>query len=129
MNADVRQLVVNEVTSRVIECAYRVSNSMGAGFLEKVYENALAVELRHAGVAFTQQPPFLVRYRQEVVGEYIPDFVVADAIVVEIKALDALNRIHHAQCLNYLRATGLNVGLVLNFGTPRLEIKRLVWRF
>jgi GxxExxY protein len=102
---------------------------MGAGFLEKVYENAMAVELRHSGLMFAQQPSFLVRYRKEVVGEYIPDFVVADSIVVEIKALDALSRIHQAQCMNYLRSTGISVGLLLNFGTPRLEIKRLVWRF
>ena len=128
MNADV-QLIANNTSSRVIECAYRISNTLGSGFLEKVYENAMAVEFRHAGLEYAQQPPFLVRYRQEVVGEYIPDFVVADTLVVEIKALDALSRIHHAQCVNYLRATNLKLALLLNFGRPRLEIKRLVWEF
>jgi GxxExxY protein len=128
MNADA-QLIANDTTSRVIGCAYRISNTLCAGFLEMVYENAMAVEFRHAGLKFTQQPSFLVRYRQEVVGEYVPDFVVSDLVVVEIKALDALNRIHHAQCINYLRATNLRLGLLLNFGQPRLEIKRVVWHF
>lgn len=128
MNADTR-LIANNTTSRVIECAYRISNTLGTGFLEKVYENAMAVEFRHAGLKFAQQPSFHVRYRQEVVGEYVPDFVVTDLVVVEIKALDALSRVHHAQCVNYLRATDLKLGLLLNFGQPRLEIKRVVWNF
>ena len=115
------------LTSQIISCAARVSNSLGAGFLEKVYENALAVELRSRGLGFQQQRSFLVRYREEVVGEYIPDLVVADAVIVEIKALDSLTPIHHAQCINYLRATGLSVALLFNFGRPHFEMKRLVW--
>jgi GxxExxY protein len=129
MNADTKQLELDVVTSQIIACAYRVSNALGAGFLEKVYENAMAVEFRDARIRFEQQPNYLVRYKQEVVGDYVPDFVVAESVVVEIKALDLMTRVHQAQCMNYLRATGLSVGLLLNFGAPRLELKRVVWRF
>jgi GxxExxY protein len=129
MNADSRRIQANGISSHVIECAFRVSNALGAGFLEKVYENALAVEFRGSGLEFKQQPLYRVRYLGEIVGEYIPDFVVADTVIVEIKAQAALDRVHQAQCMNYLRATNLSVGLLLNFGTPRVEIKRLVWRF
>jgi GxxExxY protein len=128
MNA-VDQENIDAISSKVISSAYRVSNSLGAGFLEKVYENAMAVELRHAGIPFQQQAGIDVRYRSEIVGQYVPDLVVADAIILEIKAVDTLNRVHQAQCMNYLRATGLKVALLLNFGRPRLEIKRLVWHF
>jgi GxxExxY protein len=129
MNADTTQVSLNAMTSKVIECAYRVSNTLGAGFLEKVYDNALTIELQAAQVEFTRQPNYLVRYRQEIVGEYVPDFVIGKSVVVEIKALEMLTRAHHAQCINYLRATGLSLGLLLNFGAPRLELKRVVWRF
>src|ERR1700704_5257683 len=129
MNADSTQLALNSMTAKVIACAYQVSNALGAGFLEKVYDNAMAVEPEAARMDFVRQPSYLVRYREQVVGEYVPDFVIANSVVVEIKALDMLTRTHQAQCMNYLRATGLSVGLLLNFGTPRLELKRMVWRF
>ena len=129
MNADARRARANEISSKVLECAFKVSNALGSGFLEKVYDNALAVELRNAGIPFSRQKPFQVRYREEIVGEYVPDLVVADTLIVEVKALDSLARVHQAQCMNYLRVTGLRVGLLLNFGTPRLEVKRLVWEF
>ena len=128
MNA-VQQDQLNIITSKVISCAYRVSNTLGTGFLEKVYENALAVELRHCRMEFIQQPNYLVRYRGDAVGDYIPDLMVADSVIVDIKAIDALNRVHQAQCMNYLRATGLRVALLLNFGAPRLETRRFVWGF
>jgi GxxExxY protein len=119
----------NDLTSRIISCATRVSNTLGAGFLEKVYENALAVEFRTRSVSFEQQPGFLVRYRQEIVGEYIPDFVVSDSVIVEVKALDSLSTTHEAQCINYLRASGLHLALLFNFGRPRFELRRLVWKY
>ncbi|HEX7558019.1 MAG TPA: GxxExxY protein [Usitatibacter sp.] len=128
MNA-VEQGELNAVTAKVISCAYRVSNTLGAGFLEKVYENALAVEMRRSRLAFVQQPGYFVRYRSEVVGDFIPDLVVCDSAIVEIKAVDALTRVHQAQCMNYLRVTGLKVALLLNFGAPRLETRRFVWGF
>jgi len=117
------------LSSRIIGSAFNVSNSLGCGFLEKVYENAMAVEFRSTGIQYSQQASFLVRHREEVVGEYVPDLIVEDSIVVEIKALDCLSRIHQAQCMNYLRATGLRLALLLNFGMPRVEIKRIVMNF
>src|SRR6266702_2724002 len=89
MNA-VGQDHLNAITSEVISCGYRVSNTLGSEFLEKVYENALAVEMRHSRLDFTQQPRFLVRYREDVVGDYIPDLVVANSVILEIKAMDSL---------------------------------------
>ena len=128
MNTNTRQ-ELDALSSKIIGCAFHVSNSLGCGFLEKVYENAMAVEFRSTGIEFTQQASYLVRHKGEVVGEYMPDLIVADSIVVEIKALDALNTIHHAQCMNYLRATNMRICLLLNFGLPRVEMKRIVWKF
>ena len=123
MNAD---FDINKITEMIIGCAYRVGGTLGSGFLEKVYENALIVELRNANVPFTQQHPLKVVYCGEVVGEYIADILVANSVVVEIKALRQLEKIHMAQCLNYLKALNLRIGLLINFGTPSVEIKRIV---
>jgi GxxExxY protein len=112
---------LNATTRDVLGCAFRVSNALGHGFLEKVYENALAIELR-AGEHF-------VLYRGRVVGEYCPDLVVDGGVVIEIKAIDRLESTHVSQCLNYLRATGLSVALLVNFGLPRIQYKRVVWDF
>ena len=114
------------LTRRIIGGAQRVSRTLGAGFLEKVYENALAHELRKAGLSFRQQPAVPVRYDGVIVGDYVPDLIVEEAVLLELKAADAIDSTHVAQCLNALKATGLHIGLVLNFGTPRLGIKRLV---
>ena len=116
----------DRITEAVIGCAIKVSNSLGVGFLEKVYENALAVELRKAGVPFEQHGPLAVRYDGIVVGEYCADLLVDGQVIVELKAVKAIDEIHQAQLLNYLKATGLHVGLILNFGTPKLGIKRMV---
>ena len=113
------------ITERIIGCAFRVMNTLGAGFLEKVYENALAQELREAGLQFCQQQAVTVRYHNVIVGEYMTDLVVEKTVVVELKAVKALDRVHTAQCINYLKATGLPVCLLINFGKPRLEIQRL----
>jgi len=123
MNAD---FDFNKVTELVIGCAYRVGNTLGSGFLEKVYENALVVELRNANVPLSQQHAMKVTYCGEIVGEYIADILVADRVIVEIKALQRLEKIHMAQCLNYLRALNLRIGLLINFGAPSVEIKRVV---
>ena len=117
------------MSSKVIGCAFAVSNSMGCGFLEKVYENALAVELQYTGISYSQQASFLVRHRQVVVGKYQPDLLVEDSLVVEVKAQDALTSLHQAQCMNYLRTTGLRLALLLNFGRPRVEVQRVVMKF
>ena len=115
------------ITDSIIGCAITVSNALGVGFLEKVYENALAHELAKAGLRAKQQQAINVSYDGVVVGEYTADLVVEDMVIVELKAAKAIDPVHEAQLLNYLRATGVKVGLILNFGTPRLGIKRMVW--
>ena len=117
---------LKQLTERIIGCAYQVSNTLGTGFLEKVYENALAHELRKCELALDQQPAIKVWYDGVIVGDYYPDLVVEHEVVIELKAVKAIDNTHAAQCINALRATGHRVGLVLNFGTPRLGIKRLV---
>ena len=114
------------VTERIIGCAITVSNTLGCGFLEKVYEAALAHELRKAGLHIQQQHCVSVLYDGIVVGEYRTDLLVDQTVIVEVKATKAVDPAHEAQLLNYLKATRLRVGLILNFGTPRLGIKRMM---
>ncbi|HEY6281858.1 MAG TPA: GxxExxY protein [Burkholderiales bacterium] len=129
MDADTRRSRLDEVTGVIIRCAYAVSNKLGSGFVEKVYENALVIELRRAGLSVEQQYGIKVRYDQVVVGEFAADLLVDESVIVELKAVKALDEIHSAQCLNYLKATGLTVCLLVNFGKPRAEIKRIVLDF
>ena len=117
----------NELTQRVIGCAFEVSNTLGAGFFEKVYEKALCAELEMCGLRFQCQKPVLVKYKDILVGEYIADIVVEDKLLLELKAVSILCREHEAQLMNYLKATGLSVGLLLNFVKPKLGIKRMIW--
>ncbi len=117
------------VSQRVIRCAFDVSNTLGAGFLEKVYENALCVELGKNGLKFQSQKPLVVNYKGYQVGEYIADIVVEDKLLLELKALAALCSAHDAQVMNYLKATNIPVGLLLNFGRPKLGVKRIVWQY
>jgi len=116
----------DKISERVIGCAFAVSNGLGAGFLEVVYHNALAIEFDRSGLAFESQKPLSVRYRGAVVGEYVADFVVGERLIVELKALVALGRQHEAQLMNYLKASGVSAGLLLNFGSPRLGVRRMV---
>jgi GxxExxY protein len=122
MNAD----MLNALSERIIGCAFTVANGLGSGFLERVYENALAHELRKAGLTVAQQQGVSVIYDDVIVGEYAADLLVEAAVVVELKAVRALDDIHQAQCMNYLRATGLQLCLLLNFGRPRVAIRRIV---
>ena len=115
------------ISEQVISCAFEVSNTLGAGFFEKVYENALCVEFSRAGIPFCRQQHYEIRYKDENIGDYIADIVVENKLLIELKALSALNREHEAQVMNYLKASGLRVGLLLNFGTPRITVKRIVW--
>jgi len=114
------------ITEKIIGCAYTVANTLGCGFLEKVYENALAHELRKEGLVVLQQAGVKVIYDGVVVGEYVSDLLVENEILVELKAVKALDNIHMAQCMNYLKATGLQVCLLINFGSPRIEVKRVL---
>ena len=129
MNADERRFKTNEVTERIIGAAYRVSNGLGCGFLEKIYENALAHELRKSRLRVDQQRGISVMYDGVVVGEYVADLLVEDQVIVETKACKSLDDVHAAQCLNYLKATGLKASLLLNFGTPKVQVKRIVHAF
>jgi GxxExxY protein len=117
---------INKLTELVIGCAYRVGRTLGSGFLEKVYENAMALELRKLGIPLEQQYPMKVIYSGEVVGEYIADLIVDSRLVVEIKSVRRLEQIHMAQCLNYLKATDLRLSLLINFGASSVEIKRII---
>jgi GxxExxY protein len=136
MNADVAQMNVpleraklNHLSGTVIGAAQRVSSTLGYGFLEKVYENALSLELRKRGIELHQQFPLQVAYEGVVVGDYIPDLLIEDCLIVEIKATASIERVHRQQCLNYLRAPGLKLGLLLNFGHSHLEVGRVVYQF
>jgi GxxExxY protein len=124
MNAD--DTVPNDLSERIIGCAMIVSNALGSGFLEKVYENALAHELRTAGLAVAQQRGIVVRYDGIIVGDYAVDLLVEEAVIVGLKAKRAVADIHRTQCINYLRDTGLHLCLLLNFGNPRVAIQRIV---
>ena len=117
---------IKEVAEKVIGCAYAVSNGLGAGFLEKVYENALAHEMRKSGLKVETQHPIIVRYDGVIVGEYAADLLVEECVLVELKAVKSFDNVHLAQCLKYLRATGLKMCLLVNFGNPHMEYKRVV---
>jgi GxxExxY protein len=116
----------SHLTSQIIGTFFKVYNTLAYGFLEKVYENALALELRNVGLKIEQQQPILVYYEAQVVGEYFADIVVNETIIVELKATRQIMREHEAQLLNYLKATRFEVGLLLNFG-PKAEYKRKVY--
>jgi GxxExxY protein len=132
MNADERRSEADRMsvlTEKVIGCAFTVSNTLGCGFLEKVYENALAHELRKARLKVEQQHEIAVYYDAQVVGEYTADLVVDGALLVELKAVKELDDIHLAQCLNYLRATNLRLCLLMNFAKPKVDIRRVASNF
>jgi len=118
--------IIDKVTEKIIGCSFAVSNTLGVGFLEKVYENALVHEMRKAGLRVEQQFSIQVMYDSKVVGDYVADVLVENTVLVELKAVKALDDIHMAQCINYLRATGLHICMLLNFGKPKLKFKRIV---
>jgi GxxExxY protein len=115
----------DSLTEVVIGLVFKVANTLESGFMEKVYENALAIEFQGAGLAFEQQVPISVSYQNKVVGTYIADVVVERRLLLELKACKALEEVHTAQVFNYLKATGLPTCLLINFGTPKPQIKRL----
>ena len=115
-----------EVTERIIATFYNVYNMLGYGFLEKVYQNAMTVEMTARGLSFVPQAPLKVYYSGVVVGEYFADFLVEGCVIVELKAAEGVATEHHAQLLNYLKATDIDVGLLLNFG-PKPEVRRKVY--
>ena len=114
------------LTRTVIGAAFAVSKLLGHGFLETVYKNALRFELASAGLEVSTEKAFPVLYREEQVGFYVADLVVAGVLIVEVKAIEVLSPAHAAQLLNYLKASQIPTGLLVNFGKPRIEIKRII---
>jgi GxxExxY protein len=112
------------ITKAVIGCAFEVINELGAGFLESVYERALLLALQQNGLSAVAQHPARVMFRGECVGDFYADIFVEEKVIVELKAVKAIAPEHQAQIINYLNATGIEVGLLINFGNPRLEYKR-----
>ena len=115
-----------ELTEKVIGCAYAVHNKMGFGFLEGVYQKCLMIELRKAGLACRAQEPLRVYYGDEPVGEYVADIIVEDCLILELKSTRSIAKRHEVQLVNYLTATGMDVGLVINFGAEKVEVRRKV---
>ncbi len=115
-----------ELTGRIIGAAYAVYRVLGYGFLESVHENALLIEFRQRGVTAVQQQDIKVFYNGHVVGDFTADVFVENSVIVELKSVRALHEAHEVQLVNYLKATGINVGLLLNFGEQRVDVKRKV---
>jgi len=124
--AEKKNMDINELTYQIRGAVFEVNRILGSGFLEKVYEKALIIELLVRGLRTESQVPIEVIYKGEVVGEYFADIVVEDQVIIELKAVEQLQKIHEAQLLNYLKATGYKMGLLVNFTHPKAEIKRFV---
>lgn len=119
-------LLYQDKTEKILKCFYNVYNELGFGFLEKVYENALLIELREHGFFCERQKPINVFYKENQVGEYYADIMVDNCIILELKAAESLIREHELQLINYLRATNIELGLILNFG-KKPEFKRRIF--
>ena len=115
-----------DLTQKIIGCAYRVYNIMGFGYLESVYEKCFIIELRKIGLKVESQKPIIVYYLNQIVGNYIADIVVENKIIIESKSVKSIMKAHEVQLVNYLTATGLEVGLIINFAESKVEIKRKV---
>ncbi len=122
-----RALVHKEITGQIIGAAFEVHNSLGYGFLEKVYENALIRELELRGVHAVAQYPIKINYKDAEVGDYYADILVESKVIIELKTGESLNPIHTAQLLNYLKGTGIKVGLLINFGPEKCIYKRFIY--
>ena len=126
MADETAELILKDVTFQIIAAVYEVHNILGYGFLENVYEKALLKELSLRGLNVVAQKEMTVYYKGESVGTYFADIVVNDEIILELKAVDKMSRVHEAQLLNYLKGTGRKVGLLINFGKEKAEFKRFV---
>lgn len=128
MDANERESL-NLLFEKVVGAVYEVANTLGSGFLEKVYERALKTELNHLGINVEAQAPIQIQYKGKIVGDYYADLLVEDKLIVELKCVDTLSNEHFAQTLNYLKATGHHVALLVNFQRPKVEWKRIVQNF
>jgi GxxExxY protein len=120
------EILHKELSESILKGFYEVYNELGYGFLEKVYQNAMYFELKSQGFKVEAQKKIKVYYKDELVGDFITDLLINDAIIIELKACDTLSKAHYAQTLNYLKATNIEIGLLLNFG-EKSEIKRLIF--
>lgn len=121
------ELILEELTFKVINAYYKVYNTLGYGFLEKVYENALAVEFQQLGLFYKKQFQIKVYYEEKEVGFYIADFLIEEKLIIEIKAMESLCEEHEYQLINYLKATNIEIGLLMNFG-KKAEFKRKIFQ-
>jgi GxxExxY protein len=119
-------LDINSITYEINGAVFEVNRALGPGFLEKVYENALLLELRSRQLRAESQVPIRVTYKGHVVGEYVADILVEGMVIIELKTVETIDKVHEAQLLNYLKATGTKVGLIVNFKNPKAQIKRMV---
>ena len=117
-----------QLTEKIIGCAYKVHGSLGPGFLEKVYENALIIELNELAMDIERQVPLVVYYQNQVVGEYCADLLIENKVLIELKAVQKLGKEHEVQLVNYLTATKIDIGLLINFGGVSVEVKRRLRR-
>jgi GxxExxY protein len=117
---------INEITYEIRGALFEVNKVLGPGFLEKVYEKALLIELHNRDLKAESQVPVKVLYKDKPVGEYFADVLVEEKVIVELKTVESLDKNHEAQLLNYLKATGIQIGLLVNFKSPKVEIKRMV---
>ena len=118
-------MLYETITEKILEASFEVSNELGAGFLESVYEKSLRIALKDKGLKIQSQVPLAVKFREQSVGVFFADIVVDDVVILELKSVKKLLPEHQAQLINYLKATGTKVGLLINFGNPKLEYRRL----
>ena len=117
---------INDITYSINGAVFEVNRVLGPGFLEKVYENALTIELKNKGLTVENQIPIKVVYKGKPIGDYIADILVENKVIIEVKTVRKIDKIHEAQLLNYLKATGIHLGLLVNFRHPKAEVKRMV---
>ena len=117
-------MLYEDLTEKALEACFEVMKELGAGFLESVYEKALLIALRQKGLSAKEQFPLAVKFRGQIVGEFYADVLLEDKVIIELKTVSGLRPEHHAQLINYLNATGIDVGLLVNFGNPKLEYRR-----
>jgi len=127
MNSNEKEILHKDLSYKIIGLAMEVHGKLGYGFLEKVYENALMLLFKREGIKAKQQAPIKVLFEEVIVGDYIADILVEDKIILELKSLEKISDVHRAQALNYLKATGLHLAIILNFGKNRLEYERLIF--
>jgi GxxExxY protein len=119
-------MIDDKLTKTIIACAFKVHNTLGGGFLESVYQKALSIELKKSGLIAVNEQPITVYYEGQLVGSYFADIVVENSVILELKSLESLAKIHEVQLVNYLKATGFDLGLLINFGPMNVTIKRKI---